>query len=63
MTLTRFLLKTAGVFFVGTLTLAYIANTLSVWILVIGLNLGIWIGIPIGGLYECKRLKEMLFND
>lgn len=41
MTPTRFLLKTAGLFFVGSLALALIAANARLWILVDGLNLGV----------------------
>lgn len=63
MTPTRFLLKTAGAFFVGSLALALVAADVRLWILVAGLNLGVWLGIPIGGLYEAKKVQEDLFND
>lgn len=55
---TRFLLRTAGLFFVGSFAVGIFASDPNLWILIAGINLGVWVGIPWGGIYEVKRSME-----
>lgn len=58
-----FLCIILGFVVVLSFTLAFFLKDATIWVMVIGINVGVVIGVPIGGCFETMRMQEKFFNE